>query len=263
MSTGGAGPGRVLSGREDSTRAAPPGYYSRTVSRLPLLPRLTPVTLVVSAVAVMVLLAAGFVGLATVHAPTRAAAAPRPVAAVPVTPSTTPAPPPPVTVTPAPTSPAPAAATPQLGRDHVRIPSQHVTAPVDVCEIVDGALEPPADVHRTCLWAGGAALSAHEGTTVITGHVNWVGQGTGALGNIYRLHAGNIVYTSAGRGTVTRWRVTSVVHRPKTQGVDASVFSGPSGPRMLYLITCGGAFDAAEESYVDNIYVRARPVREV
>jgi hypothetical protein len=153
----------------------------------------------------------------------------------------------------------PSGATPAPDADQVAIPSQHVVAPVDVCRIVDGGLEPPADVHRTCIWAGGAAVEAAAGTTVITGHINWVGQGTGALGHIDRLHAGDAVVTTGASGTVNRWRVVSVKHRPKTTGVDTAAFVGRAGARQLYLVTCGGAFDAAEASYVDNIYVLARP----
>jgi sortase family protein len=120
-------------------------------------------------------------------------------------------------------------------------------------------LEPPSDVHRTCRWAGGADLGAAQGTTVITGHINWVGQGTGALGNIGRLAPGNAVYTADGQGTVTRWQVQRVTFRNKNRGVDLRAFDGPGGPRVLYLISCGGPFDAADASYVDNIYVRAVP----
>jgi hypothetical protein len=148
---------------------------------------------------------------------------------------------------------------PALPASTVAIPRQGVVAPVGVCQIVDGALEPPADVHRTCRWAGGAGLDAGQGTTVITGHINWVGQGTGALGNIGQLAAGNVIYTADGHGAVSRWRVQRVTFRNKTLGIDLRAFVGPTGPRALYLISCGGQFDPADASYVDNIYVRAVP----
>lgn len=149
---------------------------------------------------------------------------------------------------------------PALAANTVGIPRQGVVAPVGVCPILDGALEPPGDVHRTCRWAGGADLSAAQGTTVITGHINWVGQGTGALGNIGQLAPGDIVYTADEHGAATRWRVQSVTFRNKSRGVDLHAFVGPAGPRALYLVSCGGPFDAAEASYVDNIYVRALPL---
>jgi hypothetical protein len=152
-----------------------------------------------------------------------------------------------------------------LAPDSIAIPRQHVTAPVGICDIVDNALEPPADVHQTCRWAGGAGMLTaptgigSQGTTAITGHINWVGQGTGTLGRLAELRPGDIVLTSDDTGAVTRWRITSVALRNKSRGVDLDAFAGPSGPRILYLISCGGAFDSAELSYVDNVYVRAIP----
>jgi hypothetical protein len=171
---------------------------------------------------------------------------------------------PPATPAPSP-SPSPSAS-PTLVQQHaaantVWIPVQHVRAPIDVCDIVNSELEPPQNVHHTCYWAGGAALSARTGTTVITGHINWVGQGTGALGNIGELHRGNIVRTTGRDGVVTTWDVQNVVHRPKSNGIDTSVFVGADGPRKLYLITCGGAFDSADANYLDNIYVEAVPLQ--
>lgn len=152
----------------------------------------------------------------------------------------------------------------RLHDDTVAIPSQYVRAPVDTCRILNGGLEPPADVHRVCFWAGGSRLEAPAGTTVITGHVNWSGQGTGALGNIGRLRPGDTVLTAgrslSGRLVTSSWRVAAVWHRPKTKGIDPTAFVGRDGPRTLYLVTCGGAYDSSERSYVDNIYVRAVPV---
>ena len=147
---------------------------------------------------------------------------------------------------------------PALPPRSVAIPTQHVVAAVDVCQIIDGGLEPPVDVSRTCEWAGGAPLTATAGTSVVAGHINWSGV-TGALGNIDRLPPGTTVYTAGADGSVTAWRVVSVVHRSKTQGIDRGAFVGRTGPRQLYLITCGGAFDAASGNYVDNIYLRAVP----
>jgi len=187
--------------------------------------------------------------------PARAAAnqpwpAPEVIRTVPVVPETPPRPVPP-----------PQPRTPKMAANSVAIPVQHVVAPiVAYCPIIAGGLEPPADVHQICYWAGGAGIDEHAGTTVLTGHINWVGQGTGAFGNLALLHRGETVYTSDARRKVTGWRIAHVEHRSKTLGVDTAAFVGHTGPRQLYLISCGGAFDAAELSYVDNIYVLATPM---
>jgi hypothetical protein len=152
-------------------------------------------------------------------------------------------------------------AAPKLAANSVAIPAQDVRAPIiSYCPIIEGGLEPPADVHQVCYWAGGAGISDRVGTTVLTGHINWVGQGTGAFGDLAALHRGDIVYTSDAQRAVTTWRIVRVQHRSKTLGVDPDAFVGHTGPRRLYLISCGGAFDPAELSYVDNIYVQAEPV---
>lgn len=180
-------------------------------------------------------------------APEQARIVPMPVAS---TPRSSPAPP----------APPARPGTPKLAANTVAIPAQHVRAPIiSYCPIIEGGLEPPADVHQVCYWAGGAGIADAVGTTVLTGHINWVGQGTGAFGDLAGLHRGDIIYTSDARRTVTPWRITHVQHRSKTLGVDPDAFVGHSGPRRLYLISCGGAFDPAELSYVDNIYVQAEP----
>ena len=149
-----------------------------------------------------------------------------------------------------------------MASNSVAIPVQHVRAPViDYCEIIAGGLEPPADVHHVCYWAGGAAMDADAGTTVLTGHINWAGV-TGAFVNLAALHRGDRVRTAGADGVMAEWRITRVEHRPKTQGIDAAAFVGQDGPRRLYLISCGGAFDSYAASYLDNIYVQAVPVSE-
>jgi Sortase domain len=221
---------------------------------------LTPLSWRLAAGAVVALIATAVIGLVTVSgddsAPNRVAdARPTPVAA-----ATTPtAEPPTPTADPPTTTIRPTAPAPKLAAETVSIPAQHVVAPIDVCQIINGGLEPPANVHRTCYWAGGSHVTASAGTTVITGHINYVGQGTGALGNIDELHQGDTVFTSGEHGQVTRWTVATVTHRPKTTGINPAAFVGPGGARKLYLITCGGAFDASDSSYVDNIYVQAVP----
>lgn len=161
---------------------------------------------------------------------------------------------------PVPPSPVPPSRVPLLAPNSVAIPVQHVRAPVvSYCQIISGGLEPPSDVHQVCYWAGGAGVDDTAGTTVLTGHINWVSQGTGAFGNLGALHRGQTVLTSDAQGKVTVWRIARVEHRPKRLGIDPAAFVGHGGPRQLYLVSCGGAFDPAELSYVDNIYVRARP----
>jgi hypothetical protein len=175
--------------------------------------------------------------------PTPAALAPTPISTPTPTPTPSTTPPPPL---------------PRLAANSVVIPSLRVNAPIEGCQVINGELEGPANVHHTCYWQPGAAVGSATGTTLIIGHINWVGQGTGALGNIDRLRAGNTVYTAGKGGQTERWRVVEVTHRPKKY-VNTAVYAGPSGARQLFLVTCGGPFDAAHSNYLENIYVRAVP----
>jgi hypothetical protein len=228
---------------------------------------MTPLRWYLAAAAALALITVAGIDLAVVstrepHRRVAVPAATRPAPStseiVPSTPSPTPTP----TLTPAPTptltpTPHPMQTAPRLAADSISIPSQHVVAPIDMCTIIAGGLIPPDDVRRTCYWAGGAPLTAAAGTTVITGHNVSIGNGKGAFGNLVRLKAGDAVFTSGATAKVTRWRVVSVTSRPKSAGIDPAAFVGRAGPRRLYLITGGGAFDAAQGSYVDNIYVLA------
>lgn len=126
-----------------------------------------------------------------------------------------------------------------------------------MCQIVDGGLQPPTDVRRTCYWAGGASVGAHSGTTVITGQCNVCGSDASVLGRIGRLSDGDTVFTAGGQGNVTSWRVTDVIFRPKSEGILPAAFAGPDGPRRLYLVTAGGPYVGG--AYADNVYVRAVP----
>lgn len=126
-------------------------------------------------------------------------------------------------------------------------------------QISDRTLEPPADVHTVGIWTPGAPLAATAGTTDIVGHVNYAGQGPGALHDIAELRPGDHLYTTDNGGRTTSWTVTTVAARSKNTGVDATAFPGPAGPRQLVLITCGGKFDPTADSYLDNVYIRARP----
>ncbi len=148
-----------------------------------------------------------------------------------------------------------------FGANTLSIPAvaQRGIAIAQATETSNRTLEPPADVHTVGIWTAGAPLAATHGTTDIVGHVNYAGQGPGALHDIAELRPGDHLYTTDDRGRTTSWTVTTVFARHKETGVDASAFPGPTGPRQLVLITCGGTFDPDADSYLDNVYVRARP----
>jgi hypothetical protein len=144
-------------------------------------------------------------------------------------------------------------------RNHLSIPNRDGLAPIDE-ESVDaqGFLGIPQDVHRVGVYTGGGALDGTQGDVVIVGHVNWVGQGTGYLGDIGKLKQGQLVITR-GDGPPQAWRVTGVSMYLKSAGLPQQIFRA-TGPRQLTLVTCGGELDVRELSYLSNVVVTARPV---
>jgi hypothetical protein len=130
-----------------------------------------------------------------------------------------------------------------------------------------GALTIPSDVREVGMWTGGAPLSGpggkpvKQGTTLLTGHVDYAGQGNGALYRLYQVQPGATVCTSGSSGPLTRWQVTSLTVVAKSE-LPAWVFAGPAGPRKLVIVTCGGPVDYIQGygySYRDNVIAAAVP----
>ena len=89
---------------------------------------------------------------------------------------------------------------------HLVIPSLHVDAAVVTTSIVDHELVVPVDVHDVGEWG----RQANAGTTIVAGHINWVGQGPGALGGLANIAPGATVYLANRAGVVSVWSVVSL-----------------------------------------------------
>jgi sortase (surface protein transpeptidase) len=159
---------------------------------------------------------------------------------------------------------SPQTPTPQTGMaaGSLRIPELSVTAIIGPATIDHGVLTPPRIPMEVGAWAGSAALDATSGAVTLAGHVNWAGMTPFAFARLASLQPGDIVYTTDAKARQTAWRVTAVVARAKSAGIDQAAFTGTSGPRTLWLITCGGPFNSADDSYDDNVYVQAHPVKQ-
>jgi hypothetical protein len=163
---------------------------------------------------------------------------------------------------------APAACTETLARAHVVVPSLCLDGPVDRMDTSrDGALAIPADVHRVGIWSGGQQITDRDGaplqhgTTLLAGHVNYVGQGNGAFYNLYRAKPGATVYLVDTAGHVTRWRITALDVVIKS-ALPKWLFAGTAGPRRLVLVTCGGPIIHVAgygNTYRDNVIATAVP----
>ncbi len=103
-------------------------------------------------------------------------------------------------------------------------------------------------------WYGFTAVPGAAGNAVVVGHVDTL-VGPAVFYNLYQLRRGDRVYVDAG-GARQRFDVISVRELPKPRFPVNQVF-GSTKRHMLWLITCGGAFDYATGHYLDNIIVSA------
>ena len=149
------------------------------------------------------------------------------------------------------------------------IPALQVRAPIVATGAVDGFLTIPADIHTVGWYDGvdsnaGTTTSAHAswpgqpGVSLLAGHVDWSGEGPGALYYIGQLVAGDPIQVVGSNHETTYWRVSQ---RPITIAkaeLPQDLFDN-TGPPKLALVTCGGPFDAATGHYLDNVIVWATP----
>jgi LPXTG-site transpeptidase (sortase) family protein len=103
-------------------------------------------------------------------------------------------------------------------------------------------------------WYDFSAVPGAAGNAVIVGHVDTY-IGPAVFYHLYQLRPGDPVYVDAG-GTRRRFDVTSVHEMPKPSFPVNQVF-GSTKRHILWLITCGGAFDNETRHYLDNIVVSA------
>ena len=175
----------------------------------------------------------------------------------------------------APTRPRPTAVTDPGSVSEVRgagatlvIPALKVHAPVVATGAVNGLMTIPADIH-TVGWfdgtdvSGGTTTSAHmpwpgqPGVSVLAGHVDWAGEGPGALYYIGQLVPGDPIEVIGSNQKTTYWRVSQPPIVVSKADLPSDLFD-ESGPPKLALVTCGGPFDAATGHYLDNVIVWAK-----
>ena len=184
-------------------------------------------------------LAAVAVGAAAVvlAVPARSGVAPHPVA----------------TAVPGPVVVAPAGA---ASAAPVRVQLPGIDAPVQPIGLDgDGTLVPPPDVATVGWFAGGPA-PGDIGPAVIAGHVDSVDR-PGAFFGLRNISPGDPVTVTRADGSAVRFVVTRVARYPKSAFPTAAVY-GATPDAELRLVTCGGAFDRAARSYVDDVVVYAR-----
>jgi sortase (surface protein transpeptidase) len=118
-----------------------------------------------------------------------------------------------------------------------------------------GALVPPEDFGRAG-WFTGGPVPGEVGPAVVAGHVDsWTGPAV--FFRLAEISVGAEVLVDRADGKTVRFAVTRVARYAKDDFPTAEVY-GPTTGAELRLVTCGGEFDPARRSYVDNVVVYAR-----
>ena len=118
----------------------------------------------------------------------------------------------------------------------------------------DGTLEVPPSGFPAG-WFTGAPTPGEQGPAVIAGHVDWAGA-PGVFAALRDVAAGDEITVSRADGSTAVFRVTEVGRYDKDAFPTAAVY-GDLDHAGLRVITCGGEFDSAAQSYLDNTVVFA------
>jgi hypothetical protein len=136
----------------------------------------------------------------------------------------------------------------------VRVPAIGVDAPLEELTLdAAGALQAPTRFGDAGWYAAGT-VPGDVGPAVIAGHVD-SRTGPAVFFRLSELRPGDLVEVARG-GTWVRFQVVAVERYPKSRFPTDRVY-GPTPDPQLRLITCGGVFDRARRSYLDNTVVYA------
>jgi hypothetical protein len=121
----------------------------------------------------------------------------------------------------------------------------------------DGSPEvPPVTQPEQASWYGLGPAPGEIGPAVILGHVNGGGR-PGVFARLKEVAVGDRIVVGYKDGTSREFTVTRTEQVPKTGFPFEKVYGNTEGPE-LRVITCGGLFNQAADSYLDNVIVYAR-----
>lgn len=135
------------------------------------------------------------------------------------------------------------------------VPAANIDAPLaGIAPDSSGALAAPDDAG-TAGWLQSGPAPGAVGPAVVAGHVDTV-HGPAVFFSLRKLAPGDPVDVVHADGSTVRFVVDRVASYPKAAFPTAEVY-GPTPDPELRLITCGGTFDRAARSYLDNVVVFA------
>lgn len=122
---------------------------------------------------------------------------------------------------------------------------------------------PPVTDPMQASWATWSPEPGTPGPATLYGHVDGVIDGQSGQPGIFaradELAVNDRIIVDQTDGTPAVFAVYDVRSYPKTDVPEAEVYGNTAGPE-LRLVTCGGSFDPAADSYRDQIVVYAREI---
>jgi hypothetical protein len=120
-----------------------------------------------------------------------------------------------------------------------------------------GELDVPPDAG-TVVWYEHGSSPGAPGSAVLAAHVDYDGR-RGAFFRLRELEPGATVSVAYDDGSTRTFTVSTRRSYDKDALPTDELFTR-EGPAILTLVTCGGPFDAAARSYLENVVVQAVPV---
>ena len=140
----------------------------------------------------------------------------------------------------------------------LRIPALGISSPLLHLGLApDRSIEVPGD-YGTAGWFAQGPRPGQPGPAVILGHIDSKA-GPGVFFRLATLPVGANVFVDRADGSTVDFRVKGTQHVAKTAFPTDLVYA-PTLEPSLRLVTCGGVFDRAKGSYLDNVIVYADPL---
>ncbi len=144
---------------------------------------------------------------------------------------------------------------PESSPVQVSIPALGVTsAVVDLGLNLDGTMEVPQDPAEVG-WYVGSHSPGGNGASVLAGHVTW-DRAPAVFFRLGDLRPGDRVEVTREDGRTAVFEVRRIARFPKDEFPTDAVYGQIDHP-SLRLITCAGAYDEADNRYLDNLIVWA------
>lgn len=121
-----------------------------------------------------------------------------------------------------------------------------------------GVIAVPTNINYAG-WFNGSALPGEKGISIIDGHVSGV-YNDGIFKSLHTLVAGDFITVEFGDKSKRIFKVVAVRSLPEVEATEYLYKSYESVEAQLNLVTCGGSFDKASQTYRNRVIVTAERI---